>query len=245
LVSFQYGGEILGFRFWIWHQKLTVTLQTPSGFVAASSVSATSWDMPPRWFKIGDSGGWHGAGGSLLGEAVVLEVLPGRYLFALIGNPTSETTIQLFAEPPLKSDHPNEYARSLGQLSEIHGKKDLTKDAYPKLVIFDDINDPASSRIISPTELSAVLGTEVSLQSMSLSVTHEPVTEGRVDQALPWLCKYQFRLGGDRKYPHQIASSVVSPAQLKSDRCQWRNYVPELWGTDIDDKIMSSLCCPA
>ena len=59
-------------------QKLTVTVETPAGEVSGSSVSAVSWRK--QWFR------WDGMGWSydLTGEAVVVEVAPGRYLFALL-----------------------------------------------------------------------------------------------------------------------------------------------------------------
>jgi len=41
--------------------------------------------MAPDWFRIGDSKGMHGSG-MLTGEAVVVEVAPGKYLFALMRN---------------------------------------------------------------------------------------------------------------------------------------------------------------
>ena len=59
-------------------QKLTVAVETPAGEVSGSSVSAVRWRK--QWIQ------WDGMGWSydLTGEAVVVEVAPGRVLFALL-----------------------------------------------------------------------------------------------------------------------------------------------------------------
>lgn len=61
-----------------WRQKLTVTVETPAGEVSESTVSAVIWRK--LWLDW-DSTGWSYG---LTGEAVVVEVTPGRYLFALL-----------------------------------------------------------------------------------------------------------------------------------------------------------------
>ena len=72
---------LTGCERYAWHQKLTVTVETLEGEVSASSVSAVSWRK--QWIRW-DGMGWYY---DLTGEAVVVEVTPGRYLFALRGPP--------------------------------------------------------------------------------------------------------------------------------------------------------------
>ena len=57
-----------------WRQKMTVTVETPAGDVSGSSVSAVSWQEHAIRFP--DGMGWHY---NVTGEAVVVEVAPGRY----------------------------------------------------------------------------------------------------------------------------------------------------------------------
>ena len=178
-------GNILGFRFWGWHQKLTVTMDTPSGTKSAHAVSKVSWDMPPRWFRLGDSGGWHGAG-SLEGEAVVLEVEGGNYLFALLGDYPAGLALQLFAEPPLKSGHPDEFARVLNRMDTVRETRSLKPEQYPTLVTFDDNNDPKSVRRVDPARLDAAFGPGYRLISITMTITDEPLTKGQVRQLLGW-----------------------------------------------------------
>jgi hypothetical protein len=179
-------GNILGFRFWKWHQKLTITITTPSGTKSAYAVTKVFWDMPPRWFRLGDSGGWHGAG-SLEGEALVLEVDHGKYLFALLDDYPAGLAIQLFAEPPLKSGHPDEFARVLNRIGTVRETRSLKPAQYPTLVTFNDNNDPASVRRIDPARLDASFGPGYLLDSITMTIVEEPLTMGRVNQVLEWL----------------------------------------------------------
>lgn len=179
-------GNILGFRFWAWHQKLTVTIDTPSGTKSAYAVSKVSWDMPPRWFKLGDSGGWHGAG-SLKGEALLLEVKDGKYLFALLGDYPAGLAVQLFAEPPLRSGHPDEFARALNRINTVRETRSLRPEQYPTLVTFDDNKDPASVRRIDPARLDAAFGPGYRIVSITMAITDQPATEGQVREVLGWL----------------------------------------------------------
>ncbi|MBY5518472.1 hypothetical protein [Rhizobium leguminosarum] len=241
--SYYWEGNLFGFRYWSWRQKLTLSVQTPDGIVSGSSVTAVSWDMPPEWFKIGESGGGHGGPLKLFGEAVTLEVAPNKYLFALVDDAATELAVTLFASPPLRSGHRDEYARSLDRIQLTAEAKRLTAKQYPRLVTFTDINDPTTVQDVKPSELEEFFGPGVSLNSITLSLTPEPMTDGRVDAALPWLCDYEFRRSGERLLSHRTIGP--SSTALKSNRCPWRNYVMEAWGTDVDDKIKRRLCCPS
>lgn len=76
------GCDLFGFRSWSWNQKLTVTIQTPEGLRSGSAVSAAWFQMTPKWAGVGDSAG--ASNSSLSGEAAVVDLGEGRYLFALL-----------------------------------------------------------------------------------------------------------------------------------------------------------------
>lgn len=61
-----------------WRQKITVMIDTPAGEVSGSWVSEVSWRK--QWIRWDGMGWYH----DLTGEAVVVEVTPGRYLFRLL-----------------------------------------------------------------------------------------------------------------------------------------------------------------
>ncbi len=64
-----------------WHQRMTVTLSTPTGEVQGSSVTKVSIHKEIVLLKLPQISGMSS---TYQGEAVVVEVLPDRYLFALV-----------------------------------------------------------------------------------------------------------------------------------------------------------------
>jgi hypothetical protein len=73
------GCDMLGFRSWFWHQKLTVTVETPDGPRSGSAVSAGRFQTTPKWAGVGDSAG--ASNSYLSGEAVVVDLGEGRANF--------------------------------------------------------------------------------------------------------------------------------------------------------------------
>jgi hypothetical protein len=159
-----------------WHRKLTVTVSTPSGDIHGFSVQRE---------EIKDKSGWwvppeaSGAGRAVGGEAVVVEVKPGRYLFALLDGIKPDTfQVMLPGEAPL------EVAK---KLATMRGQKVVPSSLYPKLVTFTDVNSPASVKEVKPDNLADAFGPGYSLKSVMLEITDEPVTKGRAEKLLPWL----------------------------------------------------------
>ena len=66
----------------------------------------------------------------------------------------------------------------------------LTGDLIPMLATFDDITKPETVRKVDPEDLEAVFGEGVRLKAVTLEVTKEAVTEGRVEGVLGWLGPY-------------------------------------------------------
>ncbi|MBL9072976.1 hypothetical protein [Tabrizicola sp.] len=59
--------------------------------------------------------------------------------------------------------------------------KDIPRDRWPMLVTFDDVSKPESVVEVDPEDLAAVFGEGVRLQAVTLEITEEEVTEGRVE----------------------------------------------------------------
>ncbi|MCC6780858.1 MAG: hypothetical protein IT537_30150 [Hyphomicrobiales bacterium] len=72
------------------------------------------------------------------------------------------------------------------RLSRMRGPRTLTADELPDLVTFADINDPKSVLWVDPHDLPASLGRDVEWKSITIEVTHEPVTTG-IMKKLSWL----------------------------------------------------------
>jgi hypothetical protein len=177
-----------------WHQKLTIIVETPAGEVSASSVSSIIWRKHESWWSVL---GWSY---DVTGEALVVEVTPGRYLLALMrGKGTTEymgsvapasiagregrgLNLELFSELLSEVNYSRGRAAGVIPVAEVW---------YPVLVTFDDITKPETVRVVDPENLAAVFGQGVRLKAVTLDITEEAVTEGRVEGVLEWMPNYQ------------------------------------------------------
>ncbi len=169
-----------------WRQKMTVTVETPAGEVSGSSVSAVSWQEHAIRFP--DGMGWHY---NVTGEAVVVEVTPGRYLFALLtGAGTTEYMGSVapasIAEREGRVIDPDLFDEVRDKRGRAAGVIVVPEVQYPLMVTFADIADPASVILVKRDDLAASFGPGVRLKSVTLVVTDEPVTEGTVEAFQFW-----------------------------------------------------------
>ena len=139
--------------------------------------------LPTPEFETAES---RGAKYALHGEAVVADLGSGRYLFVLLDERKPATTQVLF---PGKA--PLEVAKLVPQ---VRGTHDVPSSQYPTLVTFGDIKDPKSVKEVKPGKLDEAFGPGYSLQSITLEITDEPVTEGKVERVLRWLIEYDDKL---------------------------------------------------
>jgi len=179
-----------------WGQKTTVTVSTPDGLRSGSSVVEVSWwatpsilpDAPDTLYDI-------------TGEAAVVDLGNGRYLFALL-NRAESVGLEIFGA----AEHPT-LSRPRGTLLDMARRvvartgeaRDLPRQSFPLLVTFGDINDPTSVRRVNPGNLTATFGTGYQLNGVILSITEEPVTKGVVESVLGWLTE----VGNERFYLRQ------------------------------------------
>ncbi|WEZ84065.1 hypothetical protein P6U16_04945 [Rhizobium sp. 32-5/1] len=119
---------------------------------------------------------------SLRGEAVVVALPNGRYLFALLKDTPSAGWL-FYPKMPAK-----EAGELLERADASNSRQlELPRKHYPLLVTFGDIKDPASVKKVDPADLGASFGPGYRLNSITVSVTDEPVTEGKVEAVLGWL----------------------------------------------------------
>ena len=153
-----------------WNQKLTVKVLTPDGVKSGSSVVGYSATVG-RQLMSGS-----GIQRALQGEATVVEVAPGKYLFALLGG-AHEIAVRTFYDRLPKND-----GLAMQQaISELREARDVPRDYYPLLVTFSNINDPKTVREVKPDQFSSIFGPGYSLESITLEITDEQVTEGKVE----------------------------------------------------------------
>ena len=143
-------------------------------------------------------GGGHGR----FGEAAVVEVAPGKYLFALLPG-SMDTAPELDAahvffpgQPPAETD---------AKFATLRESRQIPANLYPMLVTFGDINVPASVKLVDPKNLAASFGPGYRLKDMTLEITDEAMTEGRVESVLTWLAALEDRVKPtNKKYENEL-----------------------------------------
>ncbi len=163
---------------WTWHQKLIISIETPDGVRTASGVTAvvmtdaTKMWVPPEGRRVTYK---------VTGEAVVMEVANGKFLFVLLKGLPDAPTVFL-------PDVPREEAGP--RIATLRETRELTPKQVPLLVTFGDIADPLSVKRVDPEDLEAAFGPGYRLKSIAMSITDERVTEGKIPEMLSWLGPY-------------------------------------------------------
>ncbi len=172
-----------------WNQRMTLVIETPQGEVSGSSVTKVSFS-PRNKIILRDL---DSSTLRLRGEAAMVEVLPGRWLFALL--PDQERLIYTYVSDQQADGHIGlEEAIPLIQdqtdplTLDPKSKNSLDlASRFPILAAFDDITKPETVREVDPEDLAAVFGEGVRLKAVTLEITDDAVTEGRVEDLPFWL----------------------------------------------------------
>lgn len=165
-----------------WHQKMTVEVETSDGVKSGSAVTSVSW-WENRIFKDGAA-----LQSAVKGEAVVVDLGHGRYLFALLSHANDSGYIASLA-PRIVVDRDQLVwsLESITRAKALSGRLAVPSKHFPMLATFADINDPKSVKQVDPNNLSATFGAGYALKSITLEISDEAVTEGKVEDVLGWL----------------------------------------------------------
>ena len=170
-----------------WNQRLTVVLDTPQGQVSGSAVTKVSNRLDDGLLQLPQTAGIRT---TLHGEAVVLEVMPGRYLFVLLDGAETWAMRAFRLNQISAKDRTNRAVLARLRDLPLDVGADLPPDAYPMFVTFTDITKPETVQRVDLNKLSDYFGTDVKIASVSLEITSEKVTAGRVETVLDWLKDY-------------------------------------------------------
>lgn len=178
----------MGFNNWRWHQKMTVEVEVNGKIITGSAVTSIHWW--PNFF----SGGWGGPSwlSKVRGEAVTVDLGEGKYLFALLRYARNTEYIQNLATRSLQNSTKSDLREKKGLRGVVSLKEPIIvpRKAYPLLVTFENIKDPSTVKQVDPDNLSATFGKGHQLKVITLEITDEPVTKGRIETVLGWLGLY-------------------------------------------------------
>lgn len=177
-----------------WRQKLTVSVTTPQGPVKGSAVMQVDiYDLRRFSFGFPEASG---ANSSFSGEAVAVEVTPGHFLFVLLensshnGGPNDWPAYIWYKSRMTLEDFVSRIKQQRGKEPEP-----LPQKSWPLMAAFDDLSRPETVHIITGTDLSPWFGPGVKVDGLTLQITGEPMTKGRIETLLPWLLPAGFERG--------------------------------------------------
>lgn len=189
-----------------WHQKLTVEVKTPEGVKTGSAVTAIEWTK--NFF----SGGWGGASwhSKVRGEAVVVDLGAGKYLFALLRSSNDTEYIEHLATRSLYNETKRVWGKEpFRRVGNTNEPIVVPRKVYPLLVTFSDINAPMSVKKVAPDDLAATFGAGYSLKSITLEITDEPVTKGKVETVLGWINNLKkYRTNRDNPFTNTLPKEI-------------------------------------
>lgn len=192
-----------------WRQKLTIEVETPAGPVSGSAVTAVSFFDDNIMV---DGAQIHT---SIKGEAVMLDLGQGRYLFAPLSHSGASGYIAWLAPKIIFERDKVGGWDAIARANSLTSPLVVPPKHYPMFVTFGNINDPKSVKEVKPDDLTSTFGPGHSIKSITLEITDEAVTEGKVEKVLGWLQEYfDKRLDGNRfgttKTEYPFANSLAS-----------------------------------
>ena len=193
----------VGLNQYTWHQKMTLEVEAEGQLYTGSSVvKVRVKESEPLTKQLG-----YPLQFGATGEAAYVELPGRRYLFALLGGGPSNSGPQTNAVNIFEDRLPQRGIERFAVLSTSRFKTDIPRSHYPLLVAFMDINDPNLVREIDPDNLAATFGLGVSLKRITLEITDEPVTEGKIESVLGWW----LAQGTEKKGPPSLRVHNDSP----------------------------------
>jgi hypothetical protein len=169
-----------------WRQKLTVSVSTPQGPVEGSAVTQVDiYDLRRFSFGFPDASGTNS---SFSGEAVAVEIAPGKVLFVLLENEVGQNRPNAWPAH-LWYKSPMTFEDFMARIKDQRGKppEPLPQEHWPLMATFDDMSRPETLHLIWRADLSPWFGPGVRVDGLTLQITSEPITEGRIETLLPWL----------------------------------------------------------
>ncbi len=174
-----------------WNQRLTLIVEKPQGEVRGSAVTRVTKTETSGSLVLMEA---RGVQSKVEGEAVVVEVAPGKFLFALLsGSNEEKRDATHWVYPAYRLSEADSYGSEMMKLlSQPHDTPVLLPpEGWPMLVTFDDITKPETVRRVNPADLAEVFGKGVRLKAVTLEITEEAVTEGAVAVTLAWIETYK------------------------------------------------------
>ncbi|MCK9908663.1 hypothetical protein MXD81_05955 [Microbacteriaceae bacterium K1510] len=120
-----------------------------------------------------------------LGEATFVDLGEGRNLIALLASGATASDVDFPARVILSRLASLFSGASPAKFPDLAGSWDLAEDQFPTFITFDDVRNPATARIVVPSDFERVFGPATRLRRVRIEITNDPVTWS-IQTHLPW-----------------------------------------------------------
>ena len=167
----------------VYRFKLTVEVETPEGLRSGYSVYEITANDRQKILPDEAARAW-----STRGEAVAVDIAPGKTLFALLKTKAHHGDMASLSMQTLLPDWNYDVVGSAERIANRQGITSPAKvkpELYPIMVTFRDNNDPTSIEMVDPEKIEASFGVGANLKSITAEVTDEQVNLSIADK-LSW-----------------------------------------------------------
>jgi hypothetical protein len=182
--------------------RLTIEVQTPSGVKSASGVMAVHMGK--------DSGILPEAGGSIgmKGDAIFVDLGDGRHLITALAHGPNASNFDGMSRLAMKAFAAAGQNVRFKDVNQLGGKVQVYGDLIPTLVMFANLVDPKTARVLDPANIEEIFGNGFHLNRVILEMVPvglwpldvggplgEPVTR-EIETRLPWVTSVKGYLDG-------------------------------------------------
>jgi hypothetical protein len=166
---------------YIHRYRLTVAVDANGSALVGSSVVEVVWLQQTQSLPINVPN----FVANVHGEATVLDLGDGRALVALLGpaDPLDVPTPPEFLA--MRAYGLADGNASIPIIAKQKGVRSLEGKDVPALILFRDISDPRSAKVVKPADRDRHLASDLRLLDVTIEITSQPVTRD-IDKKLPW-----------------------------------------------------------
>jgi hypothetical protein len=169
----------------LWHPysnrfRVTIEVDTPNGIKSGSSVLETDVFESGCWGPVEACGLRRKA----KGEAIFVDLGNGRNLVGILGwgeAGSDESGVFDLTRAALAPGTNLNWKEE----QKLKGRGDLPSQNIPTLITFDDLTNPATAKVVDPTNLALTFGPGYSLRRVTLETTSAPLNYA-IEAKLPW-----------------------------------------------------------
>jgi hypothetical protein len=189
--------------------RLTTTVTLGDRRIVGSSVREMRWHE--RWEGLGslDTSGFKG----VRGEAAIVDLGQRGLLVATLAAKSFSSELNRWVVESGTWSPVRAFDRAMDGGLDFWRRRSgvvvaLRPEEMPVLVTFGDPRAQRTAREVDPANLAADFGSGARLESITVEISHDPITRGRVQRALPWLS--DMRPGSLRgEYHHPGARTLI------------------------------------